>query len=97
MKRGVGGIIAVLLLLAIGGVLIAPRWRLYPEGSSDTKYPGSIQVVEEQGGEYLVDPKENGKPFFVAEEDAAGSSSLTSTTAPPATHKTPGCCYRPCR
>ena len=71
MKRGVGVIIAVLLLLAIGGVLIAPRWRLYPEGSTATKYPGSSQVVEEQGAEYLVDPKENGKPFFVPEEEVS--------------------------
>ena len=85
MKRGVGVIIAVLLLLVIGGVVVAPRWRLYPEGSTATKYPGSNQVVEEQGGEYLVDPKENGKPFFVAEEDAAQySPELYTLTAIPA-------------
>ena len=66
--------IYVLLVLLAFVVMLAylfGRWSIYPAGSPSSKYSGNEQVVEEQGREYLVDPKENGKPLFVREEEIA--------------------------
>lgn len=51
--------------------MVAPRWILYPPESTATKYPGNSQVVVNRERGYLVDPKENGVPFFITKDEIA--------------------------
>lgn len=70
MKRGVVGLFVVLLLL-VSAILAVPRWVLYPAESKASKYQGSSQVAYELGGQFLVDPKWGGEPFFVSVDESA--------------------------